>query len=66
MTTCTKRGCGRRTFMDTDRCFDHQQDIGTAGCLGLAAWTIFCALLGLATLVFFGWVIYELVTWVTR
>jgi hypothetical protein len=42
--TCTRNGCRRRVFMDTDRCFDHQRD----GRALFGAWFAFCALIALA------------------
>lgn len=62
MTTCTKAPCARRTFMDTDRCFNHQRS--TAG-PGFAAWFAFCALLSLGMTGLVVWAVIELVTWVT-
>lgn len=62
MSTCTKRGCDRRTFMDTDRCFDHQR--GTLPPT-VGAWFGFCILVALAVLGVGIWAVVELVTWVT-
>ena len=60
MSTCTKSGCQRRTFMDTDRCFDHQKADAM-----FKGWFIFVAIIQLAILGALGWAGYELVTWVT-
>jgi hypothetical protein len=60
--TCSKRGCSGRTFMDSDRCFDHQRaGIG----FGFGLWFAFCALVALGMLGLVGWAVIELVTWVT-
>jgi len=58
---CSKGGCNRRTFMDTDRCFDHQAGPG----IGFRLWFGFCALVSLAVAGVIIWAVIELVKWVT-
>lgn len=60
MTTCSKRTCTSRTFMDSDRCFNHQQATGL-----WSAWFVFTALLSLGLTAFGVWVVLVLLAWVT-
>lgn len=60
--SCNWKGCGRRTFMDSDRCFDHQY-VREARWFGLGAVAII--LVNLAVLALVVWAVISLVQWVT-
>lgn len=66
ITTCAKKGCAARSFMDSDRCFDHQPMPEMPGTGLFKAWFVFVAILALATLAGAAWAVFELVTWVTQ
>lgn len=66
ITTCAKKGCAARSFMDSDRCFDHQPMPEMPGMGLFKAWFLFVAIFVLATFGCFGWLLFELVTWVTQ